>query len=96
MTENNKPIIIDGVNVAGCQYLYFAIEDSIIDCKEHPRCSIGEAFTNDACKNSNCYFKQLDQLKAEKEELKNNNNILKEHSRYYKNEGKRYKSRNGR
>lgn len=59
MSENYKPIIIDGVDVAGCQYLYFTIEDSIIDCKEYPRCSVGEMFTNNACKNSNCYFKQL-------------------------------------
>lgn len=37
-----EPIMIDDVDVSECQYLYFAIEDSIIDCKEYPRCSIGE------------------------------------------------------
>lgn len=68
MTEK-EPIIIDGVDVAECQYLYFAIEDSIIDCKEHSRCSIGEAFTNSACKNSNCYFKQRARKTQECEEL---------------------------
>ena len=67
MTEE---IIIDGVNVAECQYLYFAIEDSIIDYKEYPRCSIGEAFTNNACKNSNCYYKQLKRKEQECEELR--------------------------
>ena len=63
-------IIIDGVDVAECQYLYFAIKDSIIDYKEYPRCSIGEAFTNNACKNSNCYYKQLKHKEKECEELK--------------------------
>ena len=68
----DKQIIIDGVDVAECQYLYFAIEDSIIDYKEYPRCSIGEAFTNNACKNSNCYYKQLqraEQQLAKDEEI---------------------------
>lgn len=68
---NNEPIIIDGVDVAECQYLYFAIEDSIIDYKEYPRCSIGEAFTNNACKNSNCYYKQLKRKEKECEKAKN-------------------------
>ena len=67
--EENKPIMIDGVDVSGCQYLYFTIEDNIIDCKEHPRCSIGEAFTNNACKNSNCYYKQLARKTQSEERL---------------------------
>ena len=65
-----EPIMIDDVDVAECQYLYFAIEDSIIDYKEYPRCSIGEAFTNNACKNSNCYYKQLKRKEEECERLK--------------------------
>lgn len=84
MTEN-KPIMVDEVDVAECQYLYFAIEDNIIDCKEYPRCSIGEAFTNNACKNSNCYFKQLARKNQECEELKKDRiNIIKENAKDYR------------
>lgn len=64
-----EPIMIDGVDVSKCQYLHFAIEDSVIDYKEHPRCSIGEAFTNNACKNSNCYYKQLQRKEQELETI---------------------------
>lgn len=63
----DKEIIIDGVNVAGCGYF----------CEIDKECSIcgmgtdGEDTFCRYCKdNSNCYYKQLQQLKAENERLK--------------------------
>ena len=63
----DKEIIIDGVNVAGCGYF----------CESDNECSIcgmgtdGEDTFCRYCKdNSNCYYKQLQQLKAENERLK--------------------------
>lgn len=73
MTEE---IIIDGVDVAGCEYaltpkkqcpvkpMYYAKETSCIACKEH------NTKLNFCKNNPNCYYKQLKRLKQENEELK--------------------------
>ena len=62
-TNKDKEVIIDGVNVAECDYVYFAIDDKN---KEIPLCTIGNSFQNFACQ-GNCYFKQLQRLKEENE-----------------------------
>lgn len=59
----NKPIIIDGVDVSECEYC-------IIAGAEFPECRIKIASFDVKCENYNCYFKQLQRLKAENEELK--------------------------
>lgn len=63
----NKEIYIDGVNVAGCGYF------CEID-KECNICGMGtdgeDTFCRDCKDNSNCYYKQLQRLKQENEELK--------------------------
>lgn len=72
--ENNE-IYIDGVNVAECGYF----------CEVDNECSIcgmgtdGEDTFCKNCKdNSNCYYKQLQQLKTENESLKENNKYLED------------------
>ena len=71
-----KEIIIDGVNVAECDYVIlpenqcpnkpmpYAKETSCIACKEH------NTKLNFCKNNPNCYFKQLQRLKQENEQLK--------------------------
>ena len=66
MTE---PIIIDGVNVVGCN---FCTEDSDFD-----KCYYCDELVHDDCSpifeckdRFDCYFKQLQRLKQENEELK--------------------------
>lgn len=69
----NKKIIIDGVNVAGCKYLYSRWSNSLpLD-----NCSLWEETNPDEdnpiykCKNHpSCYFKQLKRKEQECEELK--------------------------
>lgn len=73
MTEE---IIIDSVNVAGCEYaltpkkqcpvkpMYYAKETSCIACKEH------NTKLNFCKNNTNCYYKQLQRLKQENERYK--------------------------
>lgn len=75
MTEE---IIIDGVNVAGCNYaitpkkqcpekpMYYAKETSCIACKEH------NTKLNFCKNNKDCYYKQLQCLKQENKKLKEN------------------------
>lgn len=57
MTEE---IIIDGVNVAGCNYLDLFTERDEILCRFY----VGSCESND-----NCYYKQLQRLKQENEVL---------------------------
>ena len=72
MTEE---IIIDGVNVAGCEFAVKPINDNRIKC----HCVKGllqinkmyEQPMNGLCKdNPNCYYKQLKRLEQENKELK--------------------------
>lgn len=62
----DKEIIIDGVNVAGCRYLF----DDTAYKHSKTTCSI----TLKDCKylGNNCYYKQLQRETQECEELKNN------------------------
>ena len=78
--EMEREIIIDGVNVAGCGYF----------CEADKECSIcgmgtdGEdTFCRDCKDNSNCYYKQLQQLKAENERLSTTLTEIKEIARKY-------------
>lgn len=59
----NKPIIIDGVDVSECEYC-------IIAGAEFPECRIRLANFEIKCEGYNCYFKQLQRLRAENEQLK--------------------------
>ena len=65
MTEE---IIIDGVNVAGCEY--FDRDSSLNNCLAHcipyPECTCYESCDE----HPNCYYKQLKRLKQENKELK--------------------------
>ena len=56
-------IIIDGVNVSGCKY-YNAVVN------EEPYCNIDEEHLYTCGSDTNCYYKQLQRLKQENEELK--------------------------
>lgn len=79
MTEN-KPIIVDGVDVAGCEFAVKPINDNKIKC----HCAKGllqlakmheqpESIKSGLCENnSNCYFKQLARKTQECEELTKN------------------------
>lgn len=58
-----KVIIIDGVNVAECQYFNKVFN-------EEPYCNIDEEHLYTCSSEPNCYFKQLQHLKQENEELK--------------------------
>ena len=61
----NKKVIIDGVNVTECSYY---------DKDNEPYCC--EIWDNE-CEAQNCYWKQLQQAKAENEQLKEKISILK-------------------
>lgn len=65
----DKEIIIDGVNVAKCGYIYFEIYEDFGNKEEVARCSIGNAFNNNRCENENCYFKQLQRKSQECEKI---------------------------
>lgn len=60
MTEE---IIIDGVDVAGCEYLNKVVN-------EEPYCNIDEEHLYTCSSDENCYFKQLKHLEQENFELK--------------------------
>ena len=69
---NNKPIIIDGVNVAGCEY----IEHSHLckKFKEYALCKITDIGAVTACiEKRNCYYKQLQRKIQECEKLRESN-----------------------
>lgn len=64
----DKEIIINGVDITGCYFLNRGITNLSCTCSSE---------IDEECKyNPNCYYKQLDQLEAEDEELKKNNQIL--------------------
>lgn len=94
MTEK-KSIIIDNIDVSKCGYFNNTDECYCEEC-----CSeFGCAICNDR---PNCYFKQLEQkinecekLQQECEKLEYHKNVILEHSRYYKNNCKRYKKEIG-
>lgn len=71
-----QEIIIDGVNVAECEYLeedYFIYDLIGEKHLEHNKCMIISAYDDiitDCSQCPNCYFKQLQRLKAENEKLK--------------------------
>lgn len=58
-----KEIIIDGVNVAGCEYLNKVVN-------EEPYCNMDEEHLYTCSSDENCYFKQLKRLEQENAELK--------------------------
>ena len=60
MTEQ---IIIDGVDVSGCEYCIFA-------GAEFPECRIRLSSFEIKCEGYNCYYKQLKRKETECEELK--------------------------
>ena len=76
----DKPIIIDGVNVAKCEYYEEMRElpDNLNGGYYIQHCYCGLQGDNYCIcnKNHNCYFKQLQRLKKENEKLKNKNNDL--------------------
>lgn len=57
-----KEIIIDGCNVAECQYFNKVFN-------EEPYCNIDEEHLYTCDSEPNCYFKQLQRLKKENEEI---------------------------
>ena len=64
----NKEIIIDGVDVSGCEHLYREI-----DCLAHidfSECCEGYNHSYGYCPNIDCYYKQLKRKEQECEELK--------------------------
>ena len=58
-----KEIIIDGVDVAGCEYFNKVTY-------EEPYCNIDEEHLYTCSSDENCYYKQLQRVKAENEKLK--------------------------
>ena len=64
---SDKPIIIDGVDVAGCKnFISVYTEDE--DVEINNCCTL--TYTPCQFEKKDCYFKQLQRLKAENEELK--------------------------
>ena len=77
-----EEIIIDGVNVAGCEYYY-----EMDDCDGcHQLCNNATDIKNEYCEHyKECYYKQLQrlqqenaELKAEKERLKEENKLIRQ------------------
>lgn len=60
-----KEIIIDGVNVAGCKYLNKVVN-------EEPYCNIDEEHLYTCSSDENCYYKQLKRLEQENATYKAN------------------------
>lgn len=68
MTEK---IIINGVDVAGCEYYkfaYYKLGYSALKIEEYHDC-VERALIQSCNANPNCYYKQLQRLKQEKDEL---------------------------
>ena len=69
----DKQVMIDGVDVSGCECYNSNIK---MDCILHP-------LQSDACKNNpNCYYKQLARKEQECKELKEINSTLLEYRRH--------------
>ena len=69
----SKEIIIDGVNVAECEFY---------DGCNYTTCQIGIQNYIDCDKNPNCMFKQLQRAKAENEKLKKDIHNINENCKY--------------
>ena len=68
----DKNIIIDGVNVAGCDF--YQIEANEL----YPKAQYCGSMRNTFCENeSNCYYKQLKRLEQENKELKKDVQLFK-------------------
>lgn len=83
MTEE---IIIDGVNVAGCEY-YFESTKTVDTCKWFG-CKCNSVSTDE------CKYKQLQRLEQENKALKDNNNYLQAIIDDGREENKRWKQEN--
>lgn len=76
----DKQIIVDNVDVSGCEHVFARTslfkEKNFVECtaffleNEDSRCNCSD--------NPNCYYKQLDQLKAENKKLKQTLTDIKE------------------
>jgi hypothetical protein len=62
--NEEKEIIIDGIDVAGCEFLRYCV------IPENEGCEIDD---NLCCDVGNCYFKQLERSQKENKELKEEN-----------------------
>lgn len=71
----DKEIMIDGVDVSGCEFLFENnnLKTKDCECINHIYERINSSVTvYSECKyNHNCYYKQLKRLEAENKELKN-------------------------
>ena len=77
----DKQIIIDGVDVSGCECYTQNIK---MDCILHP-------LQSDACKNNpNCYYKQLKRKEQKHEELKEEIKHYKQIAQYHGNLSVKY------
>lgn len=65
----DKQIIVDGVDVSGCEFCDWKGSDI-------PQCRIRLASFEPTCKGYNCYYKQLKRKEQECEELEEANNTL--------------------
>ena len=77
MFENKKEIIIDGVNVEGCD---FYVKHCIEDCYDE-RVDLYEycqMFGSECTNEKDCYYKQLQRLKQENETLREQLEIYRE------------------
>lgn len=75
MTEE---IIIDGVDVAGCEFIG-DIKSKFVKCTSWVHNSKKQVSGHWDCReNKNCYYKQLKRLEQERDELKQENERLKE------------------
>ena len=63
--KDMEKIIIDGVNVAGCNDFYKEWDNW--EGKDNYRC---QDYLSGICEGNDCYYKQLQRLKQENEELK--------------------------
>ena len=68
---SNKQIFIDCVDVSGCEY--YNKDDKT--CREVNGKYETDICDFDKCENSNCYYKQLSELKAENEQLEKEKKI---------------------
>lgn len=80
----SEDIIIDDVNVAECRHLSFVEEDYCCNC-QYEKYAL--------CKNSDCYYKQLQQAKAENKELKHYLACMTEQRNKAETENERLKKR---
>ena len=89
--EEMKEIIIDGVDVAGCEFFDYECNIYVNEyCEPQDN-------TKDMCKwHENCYYKQLKRLEQENINLKDSNNSLQAIIDDGREENKRWKQENER